>query len=78
MSEINKKKRPGKILRLQDKRLCIAYNDQPYLETKGKLMLYLCDEKHNVIKNESNKPMILLKDIEVFRNEITEVIGYID
>jgi hypothetical protein len=78
MSQNEIKKNPGKILKLQDKRLCIAYNNQPLLESKGKLMLYLCDEKHNILKNDAGKSMILLKDAEIFRNEITTIIGYID
>lgn len=73
-------KEPGIIVKLSDDRLVIVYNNQPLLKEKGKIISALVDEEFNQILDESGKPKIIIKNVEVHNEEMqaATLIGYVD
>jgi hypothetical protein len=73
-------KNSGIIIRLPDNRMVIVYDRQPLAKEKGKIILNLVDENHNLIKGEDGKPKVIMKDIHVYNEEmqVATLIGYVD
>ena len=73
-------KNPGIIFKLPDNRICIAYNKQPLLEERGKIILNLVDEDYNLLKHENGKPKVLIKSVDLYNEEAHtwKLMGYVD
>jgi len=75
-------KNSGIILKLPDERMVIVYDKQPLLKENGKVIMNLVDEKYNLIKDENDKPKIIMKDVDQYnienQNKINRLIGYVD
>lgn len=67
---------PGKIIKLEDGRLCILLNKQPLFADFGKYVLHLIDDNYIEIKDGKNKVKTLLKKPEDLKN--CKVVGMID
>jgi hypothetical protein len=73
-------KNSGIIAKLPDNRMVIVYDKQPLVKEKGKIILNLVDEKHNLIIGESGEPKVIIKDIHTYKEEMKKatLIGYVD
>jgi hypothetical protein len=73
-------RKPGLIVKLSDGLLVIVYNEQPLRVPKGKIILHLVDENHNLILREDKTPKILIKSEMDYCNEMqaSKLIGYVD
>lgn len=74
-------KKPGILLLLPDGRKTIVYNEQPLLQSNGRVILNLIDEKLNLIYKDG-KPSIIMKSVEQYNLEnqegVNKIIGFVD
>lgn len=73
-------KKPGKLILLDDKRTVIVYDEQPLLKDKGKLVMYLVDSKHNLLRDFTGKPKTVLKTFTEYKEALSSgkmsIVGY--
>lgn len=72
-------RKPGIVAELPDNRLVIVYEEQPLLEQKGKVILNLTTQDHELIIKDG-KPSLLIWDVAYYNlvMEGAKFIGFVD
>ncbi len=72
----------GKVIQLNDGRVCILYDAQPMLKLNGKLVLNLVDGEYNHLIGQSGKDRVMLRDESEYNADckkgLIKLLGYVD
>jgi len=70
----------GKIIRLDDGRLVIVYNNQPLLKESGKIVMHLIGDDYKALLGEDKKQKTILKDLSDYNLQCKnwQLIGFVD